>query len=122
VIRGIGVDIVRNARFESWLADRRRMERFFSTDEIDWCLGRGEGAAASLAARFAAREAFAKALGTGFRDFALREVCVVRDDAGKPSLQLSGKALERFRELGAQRTQLSLSHERDYAVAFVVIE
>ncbi len=122
MILGIGVDIARNSRFALWLEDRQKLERFFHSEEIAYCLEQGPGSAASLAARFAAREAFAKALGRGFRDFPLKDVWVSRDGQGRPNLNTAGKAREAANARGVKAIHLSLSHERDYAVAMVVIE
>ncbi|HAP43120.1 MAG: holo-[acyl-carrier-protein] synthase [Spirochaetes bacterium GWD1_61_31] len=129
MIQGIGVDIVQVNRMRGWLADRALMERFFCARELER-LGEGaERRAQSLAARFAAKEAFGKALGTGLRGFALRDVWVENNASGRPFLRLAGRAAARLAALGDEPggraqpvIQLSLSHERDYAVAMVVIE
>jgi holo-[acyl-carrier protein] synthase len=76
-----------------------------------------------LAARFAAKEAAVKALGTGFRDgISYQDVEVQADPLGKPLLRFSGKALERAQALGVARVHLSLTHGRDVAAAVVVLE
>ena len=82
------------------------------------------GALQSYAARFAAKEAFAKALGTGLgSDVSLCEIEVENDPASsKPSIRLSGKTLDLFAAQGFSQIELSLSHEADYAVAFVIIQ
>ena len=121
MIRGIGVDIVRTERFRHWLEDRKKLNRFFHSREIEWCLSQHDGAA-SLAVRYAAREAFAKALGTGLRNLSFSDVWVNRDEQGKPFLCLSDRAMKALENSGASNTHISLSHERDYAVALVVIE
>ena len=124
-----GVDIVSIKRMEQAL-DASSGERFrakvFTPAEITYCehkASRTNGALQSFAARFAAKEAFAKALGTGLgADVSLCEIEVVNDPAsGKPSLHLSGNTLARFTAAGFEQIELSLSHEADYAVAFVVI-
>ncbi len=75
----------------------------------------------SLAANFAAKEAFAKALGSGVRGFGLNEVEVLRDDMGAPYFAFSGKALEIVLS-GGYTAQVSLSHEGDTAIAMVLLE
>lgn len=129
MILGIGVDLVRVDRFESWIADGgRKLQRFFSPEECRYCLESSGNPAASAAARFAAREAFGKALGTGIGRFSLAEIQVVTAADGRPGLRLDGAAESLFGRhiaaLGcrAARIHLSLSHERDYAVAYAVIE
>jgi holo-[acyl-carrier protein] synthase len=122
MITGIGCDIAAIPRFERWALDSRLASRFFHADELSVLARPLKRAAESLAARFAAKEAFAKALGTGFRGFALRDVCVIADALGKPSLALYGAARERLRENGADAVHLSLSHDGGVACAFVVLE
>ena len=122
MIRGIGVDIVQIERVAPWLKNAHRLARHFHPRELEWCLAQNEGAAASLAARYAAREAFAKALGSGLRGLKLSDMWVDRDKQGRPFLCLKEGAQQAFERSGASTIHLSLSHERDYALAFVVIE
>jgi holo-[acyl-carrier protein] synthase len=76
-----------------------------------------------LAKRFAAKEAMAKALGTGFRNgLHLRQIIVSNDELGKPSIECVAHAERLIKELGIGHMHVSLSDERDYAVAFVVLE
>ena len=120
MIRGVGADLCEVARaaalFNRWGA--RLRGRVFATGEFDDAGGRAE----SLAARWAAKEAFAKALGTGFRGFLVSEVSVISADGGRPSLKLAGAALKRFREAGGGSLHLSLTHEAGLAMAVVVWE
>lgn len=112
MIAGIGVDITSVARFEG--KERRFYERFLTPEELEAPL-----TAEYAASRFAAKEAFAKALGTGIRGFSLKDVSVAEDALGKPFFRLSGRAREKA---GGLRFQLSLSHDGGFAVAFVVAE
>ena len=112
MIRGIGVDIVRCSRMEG--KEPRFYERFLSAEEL-----RHEVTAEYAASRFAAKEAFSKALGTGIRGFSMKEVSVVCDDLGRPSFRLEGNAEALARGLAFH---LSISHEREYAVAMVVAD
>ncbi len=117
---GVGVDIVEAARFKDWPGKPGMIARFFAPEEAAALpLNRPED---YLAARFAAKEAFGKALGTGLAGFSLREVRLERAEGGKPEFRLTGKALEAFERAGGKRIHASLSHDAGVAAAFVVIE
>lgn len=120
MIRGLGVDIVRIERFESWLADQGLMRRYFTSEEIAYVRSQGTRATESLAARFAAKEALGKALGTGLAGFDLRDVEVTRNEVGQPSFRFHGRTAERLGQMG--RLHLSLSHDAAVAVAVVIWE
>ena len=122
MVSGVGIDLVEIARMKKWLCNDKLLARFFHPQEIEYAKSRGAGAAASLAARFAAKEAFGKALGTGIAGFSLRNVCVAPSEAGKPRLALFADALEAFCRGGEGQMQLSLSHDGGIAAAIVVIE
>ena len=122
----IGVDLIEVQRIAS-AASRwgdRFLQRVFTPAEIGYCAGRP----GSLAARWAAKEAVSKALGTGWAPQAPHaagwidwtEVEVVRRSSGEPGIVLHGKALARATHLGVQGWQLSLSHTHNYAVAMVL--
>lgn len=122
MIAGIGTDITEVHRFEKWVKDPAMLERFFNEKERGF-----SGSIASqcqhYAARFAAKEAFSKALGTGIIGFNLKEVYITKDGEGKPLLNIEGAALSIMKErFGECNTFVSLSHEKEYAVAFVVLE
>ncbi|MBB3140005.1 holo-ACP synthase [Halomonas organivorans] len=124
MILGIGTDIARVARFEA--AQARHGERFarrvLGDDELVGYRQRGQPAS-FLAKRFAAKEAFVKALGTGLRrGMRWSEIQVVNDALGRPSLALSGRALALAEAEGVRGLHLSLSDESAFAVAFVVLE
>jgi holo-[acyl-carrier protein] synthase len=122
MILGIGVDVVHVRRIEHWLTVPGLPERFFHPDELAAAKSRGSTLSLSLAARFAAKEAFGKALGTGLRGIRLRDIRVENTPYGRPNMVLYGTALERFRDSRGGRLLLSLTHERDNAIAMVVIE
>jgi holo-[acyl-carrier protein] synthase len=122
VIAGFGIDAVFIPRFEKWAGNQKLLERFFHSDEIRACRERGSGMARSLAVRFAAKEAFGKALGTGLAGFGLKDIVVKNRIGQAPVLELSGKALDAMREKGAAKSHVSLSHERDMAFAAVILE
>ena len=101
----------------------RFRERVFTPRERDYCDARGAASAQHYAARFAAKEAALKALGTGWSGgVGWRDVEVINDSSGRPELILSGTARELFRLSGATRTHLSLSHTAEHAVAQVILE
>ncbi|ADK80776.1 holo-ACP synthase [Sediminispirochaeta smaragdinae] len=122
MIIGIGVDVVDTARLEHWVKNPKMLARFFHPAEVAAALDRGAAAVLSLAARFAAKEAFGKALGTGMRGLVLRDIEVINQHNGKPEIQLYGTALRAFRRSGGRFLHLSLTHEKKAAVAMVVIE
>lgn len=122
MICGIGVDVVAVDRMRRWLEDDALVSRYFVPEERSAIYERRDGAALSLAARFAAKEAYAKALGVGFRGFALREVRVLNNALGKPELIVAGRAAQALKRVGGTRIWLSLTHEREHAIAMIVIE
>ena len=124
MIYGTGVDIVEIARFEKFLkqGNDALFHRLFTQGEIDYCAAK-KNCAQHYALRFAAKEAFLKALGTGLRDgLSWKEMEVVNDALGKPGLSLSGRADELFRRAGLASCFLSLSHDAGCAVAMVILE
>ncbi len=118
---GIGVDMLEIARMEKVLERRPNFaRRVFTKGERAYC-DRMARPAKHYAARFAAREAVLKALGTGFsRGIGLADVSVVRNEAGQPEAVLAGRALEIAREQGVREVALSLSYTHDVAVANAV--
>ncbi len=124
MIVGVGIDSVSISRIARLIDryERRFLEKIFTEDEIAEGLGRRDSAQ-YFAARFAAREAFFKALGTGWgRGISLREVSVKREESGRPLLSLSRRALEAAESRGSSISHLSLSHEADIAQAIVILE
>jgi len=124
MIVATGIDIVEIARIEEVFFRRgsRFRDRVFTEAEIAYCEPRG-AKFASYAARFAAKEAMMKALGTGWANgIAWRDIEILRDEMGAPSINLRGRALDCFNGLGATRAHLSLTHSRDLAIAQVVLE
>ena len=124
MIIATGIDIVEISRIEDVFArrgDRFRL-RVFTEAEIEYCEGRASRLE-SYAARFAAKEAAMKALGTGWAEgIAWRDIEVFRAETGAPALRLHGRALERLDEIGARKAHLSLTHSRDIAIAQVIFE
>lgn len=124
MIIAIGVDLVEISRIEEVFT--RRGERFrrrvFTEGEISYCERRASKLA-SYAARFAAKEAVMKALGTGWSGgVGWKDIEVVSGPSGAPMIQLHRSALERMREIGATRALVSLTHSGKLAIAQVVLE
>ncbi len=123
-IAGVGVDLSQAARFRRFLeaGNRSLIDRLFTPDEQAYCLPKRDPAP-HLAARFAVKEAFLKALGLGLREgISWRDMEVVRDELGKPSLVVVGRAAEILAERGIGAIHLSYSHDGDYAYATVILE
>ncbi len=124
MLAGIGVDIAETARFER-LQQRfgdRIARRILTEREFDRYLQR-QRSATFLASRFAAKEAASKALGTGIaRGVRFHDIEISNNEAGKPELSFHGTAAEMLRQRGIRQSLLSLSDEKHYAVAMVVLE
>ena len=125
MVLGLGTDLMETRRVQESI-DRygeRFLERIFTPEEIAYCMRKRKNAAESFAARFAAKEAGAKALGTGIsRGVSWKEFEVRREASGRPTLHLSGRAAELAEAMGIKRVQLSLTHSRELALAVVVTE
>jgi holo-[acyl-carrier protein] synthase len=120
VIRGLGVDIVEIDRMQLALTRHPRMkERVFSDAERAYCEKRSRPEV-HYALRFAAKEAVLKALGTGFSGVRFRDVEVARDDRGRPTPVLHGRAAEVAASIGVTELHLSLSFTHSTAVASAV--
>jgi holo-[acyl-carrier protein] synthase len=122
VIIGIGTDLVQIERIKNSLernGDRlaRRVLTAAEFDEFSCRHSQGN----FLAKRFAAKEALSKALKTGIGPISWKDIQVSNSSVGAPELELSGNALKIMRDLGGREVLLSLSDERDYALAFVTI-
>jgi holo-[acyl-carrier protein] synthase len=119
-----GVDIVEIDRirqsFET-IGDNFR-DRVFTEAEIAYCEGRKASRFESYAARFAAKEAVSKAFGTGIGGLGWKDIEILNDDKGKPYVVLSESAKDIFEKMKGLGISLSLSHSRQYAVAYAVLE
>ncbi|MBI9105911.1 MAG: holo-ACP synthase [Spirochaetales bacterium] len=122
MIYGIGVDIVHVDRLVKWGRTPGLIERFFHPMEIVDAQNRRSSRNVSLAARFAAKEALGKALGTGLKGIQLKDIQVVSNHNGKPDIKVHGTAAKAIEASGAQGVFLSMTHERDNAVAVVILE
>ena len=123
MIFGIGTDIVRVARMQQSLDKHgERFARRILTDHELIGYRQASKPANFLAKRFAAKEATAKAMGTGFRNgLSLKHINVSHDEQGKPLLEFSGLAAEFMSEQGVNEAHVSLADEQEYAVAFVTL-
>ncbi|MBO4318918.1 MAG: holo-ACP synthase [Treponema sp.] len=124
MIFGIGCDIVCISRLQKWIKNPDIIKRYFHPKEIASESMSEQRLCEYYAVRFAAKEAFSKALGTGLRGFELSDIHVEKNINGKPDLFLENKARSVTDGLCGKNSKihLSLSHEKEYALAYVVIE
>ena len=114
-----GIDIIEIARIKNVLTKhpKRFLEKIFTEYERNYCRGRST----QLAARFAAKEAAMKALGTGVRGVGWKEIEVQRLPSGKPYIKLHGRANESAKFIGVEKIELSISHSKELATAMVIM-
>ena len=124
MIVSTGIDIVEVYRMrESMTRTSRFGERVFTSGERSYCDSKGAAAYQSYAGRFAAKEAFLKALKTGWRGkLTWQDIEILSDPEGVPSFKVTNEAERLMRQLGATHVHLSISHTKDHAVAQVIIE
>ncbi len=121
MIAGVGIDAVSISRIKKAMENPRFLERNFTEKERLYFSAK-QFAPQSVAANFAAKEAFSKALGTGFSGFSLSDISVERDALGKPILSLIGAAKKIAEEKGANVFHVSLTHTETLATAIVIAE
>ena len=126
MVYGVGVDLVRVDRIAKAIEryGDRFLARVFTPKEIAYCRARRRQGVWQFAQRFAAKEAFSKALGVGLRAGGIRwrEVEVMPNPMGKPEIQVNGRALAFCQQAGIKNMQLSLADEDNHAVAVVILE
>ena len=122
MILGIGSDIIHIPRVARAIVNERFLQRVYTARERAYAESRGKGRAASLAARFAGKEAVLKAFGTGLRDGQLTDVEILPDVLGAPKVHLGGYFAARAAEMGVINVWIKLSHERDYETDYCVLE
>ena len=124
MIIGIGIDLVECGRFLDWSAFKK--QRIFTKKELEYADNDNANSERHLANFWAAREAFLKAIGTGFgEDISFSDVSVVHNDAGRPELLVSGGARAALKEITNDaeiKIHLSITDQEDYCAAMVVIE
>jgi holo-[acyl-carrier protein] synthase len=123
VIFGVGTDIIEVARMEKMAAKGMQyLETIFTKKERDYCETRARKSE-HYAARYAAKEAFLKALGTGWRDgLALCDIEIINDDLGKPQVLLHGEVKNFFDHHHIRQISISISHIKEIAIAIVILE
>jgi len=124
MIKGVGIDIIEVKRIEGMIKAHGELfiSRVFTQAENDYCesFRRPEE---RFAGRFAAKEAVLKALGTGWRGgISWQDVEVLEAPSGRPEVHLTGAAGKEAKKLGVQKVHLSISHSRDYALAYAIAE
>lgn len=124
MILSIGIDIIEVYRIRETIERTPRfVERVFTETERKYCDSKGAAAAQSYAGRFAAKEAFLKALKTGWRGkITWHDIEITNDELGVPNFNISGEAEKLLKNLGADAVHLSISHTTEHATAQVVLE
>ena len=123
MIIGTGIDIVEIDRFKKIKDLHGVAKKILHTNELKEFNKKAKDQSVYLAKKFAFKEAFVKALGTGFREpYYLDRVEIIKDKLGKPSVVTHGEAKEEFKNLGITKAHVSLSDTKNYVVAFVVLE
>jgi len=120
-----GIDIVEIERIRRAIENGGDafIRRVYTPGEIEYCESRGASRISSYAARFSAKEAVSKALGTGIsQGISFQDIEVVNDGNGKPRVILRGEAEKRFRMLNGISMDVSLTHSKEYAAAYAVIQ
>lgn len=123
MILGTGIDIVKISRIKNLIEKygERFLKKIYTEAEIKYCQQK-INSAPSFAARFAAKEAVLKALGTGMRNNSWQDIEVLNDDLGKPEISLSDKTAAKAEKLGVGSIFLSISHEKEYSIAQIIME
>lgn len=119
---GIGCDLADVERIRNAIARNGFKERVYTLEEIAYCTGAHGDKAQSYAARFAAKEAFLKAIGTGLRGGQLTEISVSNDEMGNPELKVTGYFATYIAKMGVKKIHLTLSHTNTTAMAVVILE
>jgi holo-[acyl-carrier protein] synthase len=119
MILGLGVDIIEIERIQNALGKARFQEKIFTPQELEYA---DPHAAERCAGLFAAKEAAAKALGTGFCGFSPRDIEILHDEAGKPFICPRGAFREQILQKRVDAIHVSISHDRSRAIACVILE
>ena len=120
MIRGIGTDIVEIDRISNAIKKEFFLKKAFNDSEIDMAVGRKKDS--FLAGNFATKEAFVKALGTGFRGVELKDLAVLRDELGKPFIKICNNLNRHVQGIDENKIHVSISNTDSLAIAMVVIE
>jgi len=122
MIVGVGIDLCEIARMEKLLVDGRFLGRYFSLEEQEYIENKGKHAADTMAGIFAAKEALAKALGTGFTGTNLQDITVLHDSFGAPYYDLRGEFAVHAAQRNITNLHLSISHDGGIAAAIAIAE
>jgi holo-[acyl-carrier protein] synthase len=122
MIKGVGIDLCEIGRFERLKADKKFLRKIFSESELEYCFNRSEGTAASLAARWAAKESLIKALALSRVRFSLKNIAVHINDGGRPEWIIKDDARQILTNQGIMHAHVSLSHDKGVAVAVTILE
>ena len=122
MLLGLGIDIVEISRMEKAVSRESFRKRVFTRAEQAYCDGRRTQSAAAYAVRWAGKESVLKAFGTGLRRGRLLDIEILPDAMGAPQVHLSGYYASLAEMRGVQKVFISLSHEREYAIAQCVLE
>ena len=120
MIRGIGTDIVEIDRISNAIKKEFFLKKAFNDREIDMAVGRKKDS--FLAGNFATKEAFVKALGTGFRGIEFKDLAVLRDELGKPFIKICNNLNRHLQGIDENKIHVSISNTDSLAIAMVVIE
>ena len=121
MVLGIGTDIIEIDRIKRVIEQSSFLEKYFTEEEREFFIKKKNNPQ-HVAGSFASKEAVAKSLGTGFRNFGLKDIEILRDVLGCPYVNLYGEAKEVALRMGISRIHISISHCYDYATAFAVAE
>lgn len=121
MIKGVGTDILEISRMKKVIDNNKFMSTYFTENEISYISDK-KNRAETAAAIFCAKEAVAKAIGSGFSGFFPGDIEIIHDESGKPEIILYKKAKETADAAGILKFHLSLSHCREYATAFATAE
>ncbi|AWG42416.1 holo-[acyl-carrier-protein] synthase [Candidatus Borreliella tachyglossi] len=124
MMKSIGCDIIQVIRLNSFLTDRKKLERFFTQREIETLKMKGKGTLESLAGKFAAKESLIKALGPLMDHkikYSLKDIEIVKSQKGHAIFQLYNDIQILINQMDL-KLHLTISHEREYAIAFVMVE
>lgn len=119
MIKGIGTDIIEIDRIKNSVEKQSFLDKIYTEPEKRLFHGKNYEI---LAGRFAAKEAIAKALGTGFNGCSPIEIEILRKRSGQPHVNLYGNAKEIYNDLGGKKIFLSISHNKENAIAYAIIE
>lgn len=122
MIIGIGTDIIEISRIKQAIERNKNFKQKLFTSQEQNYFKQINDRVESVAGSFAAKEAISKALGTGFRNFGMEDIEILRDSLGKPNAILLGEAKILGEQLGIETIRVTISHCKQYAVAFAIIE